>query len=375
MKTKRVYRSFDYFLAAAAVMVAVFGTLLIGSATGIGSGTFSGDFKTQIIWAASGTGIMLLAAFIDYQFICRFFAPIYVVNIIFLIAVLAVGILTHANVYRWLGIGGFGIQPSEFAKIFMIIFLASFLSRKEDRVNKIHIFLAVVGLTALPAALIAIQPSLSASMVILAICVFMLFAAKLKYRFFAVGIALLIPLCALVYYDVNAENPIILDKLMGYQMNRLTTFFNPEPDSDEYYQTQQSLKAISMGKLTGKGLFKNDVYVPYIQNDFIIALLGSEFGFAGCAALLGAMLLIIVKCLLIAMRSPVFLGRLIAAGAAAMIFFQVFVNVGVATDMLPNTGMVFPFISSGGSSMWVSFACVGLALNVGMTKAKSMFEE
>jgi rod shape determining protein RodA len=374
MNTKKIYGSFDYVLAILVSLVAIFGVILVGSSTGLGEGKISSDFTAQIVWVVTGILIMLAAAFIDYQFICKFYIPIYIINIGLLIAVLIFGHVMHYTTYRWIGLGIVGILPSEFSKVFMIIFLASVMDRLGDKISKFHFFLMAVGLTLVPFGLILIEPSLSASLVTLVICVAMLFAAKLRYRYFVIGIIILAALSALIYYDINAEDPIILDKLLDYQTTRIETFFYPDPGSNEYYQAQQSIRAIGSGQLSGKGLFNNDVMVPYSQNDFIFSTLGAEFGFVGSVATLGVMFIIVIKCLLTAWRSEIQLGRLIAVGCFAMLAFQVFVNVGVSSGMLPVTGMTFPFLSSGGSSVWVSFACIGLVINVGMTKPKKIFE-
>lgn len=375
MHTKRVYSSFDYVLAALTVLISAFGIIVLASATGSNKGALSRELTSQMMWVATGIIIMLVVAFVDYKFICKFYIPIYLVNIFLLIAVLIYGMATRRETYRWLGIGSFGILPSEFSKIFMIIFLASLLERLGENVSKFRYFCLVIGLTLVPTALILVEPSLSASLVTVMICVFMLYGARLKLRYFAIGLLVLVPVIGIIYYDVNADNPLLLDKLLGYQASRLEAFYERDPSSDEYYQTYQSIQAIGTGRLTGKGLFNNEIYVPKSENDFIAAIIGSEFGFLGCMAVLAAFFLLIIKCLTTAMKSDVYSGKLISVGCAAMIGVQVFVNFGVATGLLPNTGMALPFMSAGGSSMWASFASVGLVINVGMTKSKLMFEE
>jgi len=154
--------------------------------------------------------------------------------------------------------------------------------------------------------------------------------------------------------------------------------FNPEFDPDAYRQIQNSIHAIGSGILTGKGLYGGPVnqagYIYASYNDFVFSVIGEEFGFAGCMSVILVMFFIVTKCILIAWKSPDLCGKLIASGAACMLFFQAFVNVGVATDIMPNTGMPFPFVSYGGSSMWVNMTIVGLVLNVKMSKSKSIFE-
>jgi rod shape determining protein RodA len=158
-----------------------------------------------------------------------------------------------------------------------------------------------------------------------------------------------------------------------YQVGRIETFLKPDVKADDFFQVNNSLLAICGGQLTGKGLY-NGSYVPYGINDFIFSLIGEELGFIGCTATIGAIFIIISKCLIIAHKAPDLLGKLIASGVAGLFAFEVFVNVGVVTSIIPNTGMPFPFLSSGGSALWVNMACVGLVLNVGLYKTKSIFE-
>ncbi|MBQ9604673.1 MAG: FtsW/RodA/SpoVE family cell cycle protein, partial [Firmicutes bacterium] len=162
------------------------------------------------------------------------------------------------------------------------------------------------------------------------------------------------------------------------QISRLTDFLDKDYSSSTYYQTKHSIWAIGSGQLRGKGLYNGTVnqlsYLPESHNDFVFAVIGEEFGFLGCLAVILVMFCIITRCLVIAAKATDNLGRLIAVGVGGMFAFQTFVNIGVVTGLLPNTGMTFPFLSYGGSSIWTNMLAVGLVLNVGMCKPKSMFE-
>ena len=381
MKIRRQFESFDFLLVILILAVTAAGVMVIGSATRINLGYDRDSFYTQIIWASTGFALMLAAAFVDYNFICKFYIPVYVVNIFLLVLVLILARTTR-GVDRWLKIGSFGIQPSEFAKIFLIIFLAKFIDKKKERINNILVFLVSIALITLPAALIFIQPSLSACAVVAMIGAFMMYAGGLSYKKILITLVVVLPAIAFIYFDLKSETPLIVDKIfLGkyyYQFERFMLSINPEFDPEKYRQTQNSLHAIGSGMLTGKGLFNGPVnqagYIYSAYSDFVLAVVGEEFGFVGCAALLLLMLLIIAKCMLIAGGAPDMCGRLIASGVAFMLFIQTFVNVGVATDLMPNTGMPFPFISYGGSSMWINMVAVGLVLNVKMSKSKSIFE-
>jgi len=381
--TKRRYRSFDYLLAAAVVGLCIFGLIIIPSA-GAGLGIDPKEFRMQRVWVATGIIIMVAAAFIDYRFICKFYIPLYLGCLGLLVLIILLKRMTGKDMLREIGYP-FGsprpiisIMPSEFTKIFIIIAIASFLDRFKDKRNKILIVGAVVAGTIIPFIMIAMQPSLSASLAIMFIMVVMLYAGGISYRYFIIAAAVVVPLGAFLYYDVQQTPHILIDKIpfiQAYQIeDRLLPFIDPTYDEDSLFQTNQSIEAISSGGLAGNGLKNNEVLVPKQANDFVFAVIGSEFGFLGAVAVIAAGFLIVFKCLITSVRSEVYLGRLIAAGAAAMFGFHIFLNVGVATGIMPNTGITFPFISTGGSSIWVCMACIGLVMNVGMTKGKTMFE-
>lgn len=400
MNTKRDYKSFDFLLAFLVISLAVLGIVLIGSATHINKDGLTSEFKGQIIWVVSGIILMLAAAFIDFQFITKFYIIFYIVNICLLIVVLIFFARSDGAPARSISFGPaespwVSLQPSEFNKIFMIIFLSRYIDIFKDKINNLLVLGSVFILTAIPVILIQRQPSLSASLVTVVIMLVMLLVAKLHYRYILIGIAVLIPIAFILFYDLssiktierineiteitydeNTISPILIDKVMSnYQISRLKTFFNPVSGSDQYYQNQQAMRAIGSGRLEGKGLFKGEVEVPQAKNDFIFTVLAEEFGFIGCICIITAMFIVVARCFLIATRADIFYGKLIAASVGGILAFQAYCNVGVNTELLPNTGMIFPFISSGGSAMWVLMALVGLVINVGMTKTKSMFED
>lgn len=373
---RRSLKDFDFFLLAAVCALVIFGILMIGSAT---QRHMTDEAPRQVIWFVLGLALLFAAALIDYHFICRFYIPIYILCIVLLVTVLAYNRLRGETVARWFSVGPANIQPSEFAKIFMIVFISTFIHKKKEAINEPRVLLAALALIALPAALVMIQPSLSASIVLVVVPMAILFAGGVSMRYVAPAALLLIPAGILFYVDLISGAPVFVDKILGeYQMGRLLTFFSPVENSDERFQTNQSIQAIGSGQFGGKGLYNGQIIqhsnLPEAHNDFIFSVIGEEWGFIGCMAVLAVMLFIIVKCLLAAHRAADKLGQLLATGVAVMYAFQVFVNVGVATGLLPNTGMPFPFVSYGGSSLWINMAAAGLVISVGMTKNKSIFE-
>ena len=374
--TKRSYRSFDFLLAAIVIGLSVFGIIVINSAT---RATVGGEapnyYYSQILWVISGITLMLLAAFIDYHFISRFYIVIYAVNIALLILVLFLGGSDSTGTARWIRFGGFNLQPSEFCKVFMIVSLARYIETFEQNLNKPLMLLLTLVLVFLPVSLIVIQPSLSAALVVVTLSLGILFAGKLSYKYIVPVLAFTVPLAIVALVDLSRETPIIVTRLLkDYQIERIMLWLSPDVSDPKYFQTMQSIRAIGSGLIDGKGLSKGDTVVPYAHNDFIFAVIGEELGFIGCIAVLAAFLLIALKCLFIAYKAVDVNGRLIASGVGILLAFQTFVHVGVATGMLPNTGTPLPFVSYGGSSMWVSMVSVGLCINVGMTKHKSFFE-
>jgi len=377
MLTKKQISAFDLILLILVVALVACGITAIGSATRININGPQGEYRSQIIWFVTGMVLLFITAFIDYHIISKFYVPVYIINIFVLVLVLLIGDGEEIGVRRWL----FGLQPSEFAKIFMIIFLSKFIDKFQKKINNIGILLLVCLLTAIPFLLIKKQPSLSASLVLIAILGVELFAGRLSYKYILIVLLVAASLVIIIYADLLREDHPLLKGALNmedYQISRLTDFLNKDYSSSTYYQTKHSIWAIGSGQLRGKGLYNGTVnqlsYLPESHNDFVFAVIGEEFGFLGCLAVIALMFCIITRCFVIAAKATDNLGRLIAVGVGGMFAFQTFVNIGVVTGLLPNTGMTFPFLSYGGSSIWTNMLAVGLVLNVGMCKPKSMFE-
>lgn len=374
LNKKQSLPSLDILLILLVFALVVFGIIIIGSATKINIYKTSSEYTSQILWFISGIFLMAAAAVVDYRTICKFYYVIYGVNLILLILVLIMG--SGDGVSRWL----FGIQPSEFAKVFMILCISKYIDVNKENINNFKVLAILFAATVIPVILIKKQPSLSASLVILAILCTLLFVGKISFKYIFILILILLPIAIILIIDLASEKHFILSKILDdYQIQRILSSLNLDLTGTdaENYQTRNSAWAIGSGQLHGKGLYNGTVnqlsYLPESHNDFIFSVVGEEFGFIGCISVLGVMFLIISRCLIIAGKAVDNLGTLIASGVAGMLAFQSFVNVGVATGLLPNTGMPFPFLSYGGSSMWINMISIGLVLNVGLRKPKSMF--
>lgn len=375
---KKQLSNLDFWLIGAICILSVFGIVCIGSATHINLGADPGNFYKQMVWFAIGIALMLAASIVDYEALSQFYVLFYILNIALLVAVLFLG--TNVNgATRWISLGPVSLQPSEFAKLIMIFFLAKFLTKRQEQINQFPTLLFVCITVLIPVALIQEQPSLSASLVLLAILCITLFVAGIDFKIIRLVLCIVVPCIAFVLWDVSRETPLIMNQILKeHQFTRLLTFVDPSRDMDSYYQTEKAINAIGSGQLNGKGLYQGTLnqlsYLPEPHNDFIFSVIGEEFGFIGCIVVLLLLLFIIFRCILIAVSIRDLFSQLIVVGVAGMIAFQTFVNVGVATGIMPNTGMSLPFVSYGGSSMWTNMTAIGLVLNIGMKRSKSLFE-
>ena len=351
------------------------GILIIRSAT-LSTGEES-TYTKQIMGVVIGMAAMLIVSLIDYRWIVRMYLVVYA-GICLLLALTRftpLGTDAGTGAKRWIDIGPIRIQPSEFAKVAIVIVLAGFFQICEERINAIGVVALSVMLTGIPLLLVMAQPDLSTSLVIMFIFVVMIFTAKISYRWILSVLAVVTPFAAAFIFLVEKDMVPFLEK---YQRNRILSFLHPQDYPDLAMQQTTSIMAIGSGGLYGKGLFnesldsvKNGNYLMEEDTDFIFAVAGEELGFAGCCLIIAILFLVVVECLLTASRAQDTAGRLIAAGIAAQIAFQSFVNIGVATFILPNTGLPLPFISAGLSSLLSVFIGAGMVFNIGMQRKQT----
>lgn len=330
-------------------------------------------FEKQILGLVAGLTIAVVVSFIDYRFIGRFFIIFYIINLGLLIAVKLYG----KNVYgatRWLYLKYFTFQPSELSKVIMIIFFAKLFTIFKEKLNTFPVVLLSIVTFAIPIYLVLSQPDLSSSLVFVFVFLMMIYVAGLKYKIIIPALLIGIPLFLGLFWYVQQDYQAILSPS---QQLRVLSIINPEEYAGTMYQQENSITVIGSGKLTGKLLQEegteailSDTYVPVSESDFIFSVVGEAFGFIGAFLVLLLYVIIIVKCLMVARNSPDYMGMLIASGVACMFMFQVFVNVGVVTAILPNTGLPLPFLSYGLSSLVSSFIAIGLVLNISLQKNK-----
>lgn len=372
---KYKFRHFNFKLLLFIIFLSVMGILIIRSAT-LSTGEES-TYMKQIMGVAVGMTAMLIVSVIDYHWIARMYLVVYVgiCGILLLTRFSPLGTAAGTGAKRWIDIGPIRIQPSEFAKVALVIVLARFFQIYEDRINALAVVALSVMLMGIPLLLVMAQPDLSTSLVIVFIYVMMIFTAKISYRWILSVLAVVLPFAAAFIFLVEKN---LVPFLEDYQRNRILSFLHPQDYPDLAMQQTTSVMAIGSGGLYGKGLFnesldsvKNGNYLMEEDTDFIFAVAGEELGFAGCCLIIAILFLVVVECLLTASRAQDTAGRLIAAGIGAQIAFQSFVNIGVATFILPNTGLPLPFISAGLSSLLSVFVGAGMVFNIGMQRKQT----
>ena len=332
--------------------------------------------RRQIIGVILGVVVVFVVALIDYHFICKFVILYYIIGVIMLVMVKFThyGFDHKTGAFRWLSIGSTEIQPSELVKIILILVLAVLFTKVQNKLNKWSIFFLSGIIMMLPTSLILIQTDLSSSMVCMFIFAIMIFMAGLSLKIIGITVAVSIPAGAVLLWYVIQPGQILLTKK---QQGRILGFLHPEEYAlTERYQQIHSVNAIAAGKVLGKTLLGdtsdfrlyNKVFVN--ESDFIFSVIAEELGFIGCFFVIALFGFIVFKCIMIARKTNDFTGKMIAIGVSAMLMFQSFVNIGVNTALLPNTGLPLPFMSYGLSSLLSNFLGIALVLNVGLQKAK-----
>ncbi|MEC8973359.1 MAG: putative lipid II flippase FtsW [Verrucomicrobiota bacterium] len=313
---------------------------------------------SQLLWCCAGVGVCLFAAMADYQLLKKVSLPARVLALLLLVAVMIPGIgLERNGARRWLQLPGTTFQPSEFAKLAVIIALAHYCERKGRRMGTFRYGLLIPGaVLALFLGLIFIEPDWGATVLLATVCGLMLFLAGTKLRF------IIPPVIAL-----GAAGGFLLSQ-NTVRLNRIMSWLDPEGTKQGVgYQAWQSLIALGSGGTTGLGLGNGRQklgFVPEHQTDFIFSVIGEELGLVATLGVVLGFVLFVVCGAFIAMRSRDFFGYLLAAGMTLLIGLQAFINIGVVTSTLPNKGLPLPFISRGGTNLVVMLFCVGVLLSV-----------
>lgn len=355
-------KNYNFKLILLVVALTVIGIVTIGSA--------NDDFQSnQIMGLFIGLFAMVVVSLIDYSFILRFSWVLYGINLVLLILVAtSLGESTN-NSQRWITILGIRFQPSELTKILLILFFAQFIMVHKERISKIKYILLSLILLAPPLFLVLDQPDLSTTIVIAIVFCVLMFVGGLDKRIVIGIIAVLVPAVIVFLMLVVQEDQTLIQ---DYQRLRIMAWLYPdEYSTSTAYQQLNSIMAIGSGMLFGKGYKNNEItsvkngnFISEPQTDFIFAIVGEEFGFIGTCAIIILILLIVLECISVARKAKDLAGTLIATGVAALIGFQSFLNISVATGVMPNTGIPLPFVSYGLSSLLSLYISIGLVLNV-----------
>jgi rod shape determining protein RodA len=361
-----VARSWDWLLFAVTCALTVLGTVLVWAATepqlrqnGLDPHTY---LKKAILWAVLGFVLMMVTACTDYRRIRRWTPAIYGLSLLLLLAVLAVGQSVN-GAKAWISIpGGFQVEPSEFAKLGLILACAWLLARRNDPSGRPR--LRDAALAALAAAplilLVEREPALGVMLVLVFTLAGLVVVSGIRL-YWVLG------LLAAVAGGVYAIAKLHL--LKGYQLTRLTSFLHPAQDlAGTGYNGLQAKIAVGSGGLHGQGLFHGTFtggnFVPSVQTDFIFTVAGEELGFIGCAVIVALLAVIVFRAIRAAQIADDMFGMLIASGVAIWFLFQSFVNIGMTIGIMPITGLPLPFISYGGSAIFADMIAIGLVQSV-----------
>jgi rod shape determining protein RodA len=360
MVDRRLLANFDYATLLTMILIASLGVMTIYSASYDPSALESswGHASRQAVWATLGLVAALTMVSFDYRRLERYSVLIYVVCLCLLAAVPLIGSVSGGS-RRWIGLGGFSLQPSETMKLALILFLARYFHHRARPAGlRLRDLVIPAVAAAIPAALILEQPDLGTAGVTLFV-----FASMVILAGPSLGTL------ALLLVGAASSLPILIANLKPYQIRRLTTFWNPELDPrGAGYHVIQSKIAIGSGGLLGRGYLEGTQnqlnFLPAQHTDFIFSVFSEEWGFVGAIVLLALYLALLLRGLMIVYRAKERFGALLAFGVLANVFWQAAINTGMASGSLPVVGITLPLFSYGGSSLVTMMAGLGLVINV-----------
>ncbi len=364
---KRELKNIEWSILIVSVILCIIGLVALFSAT---QESEYDEFNKQCIWFGVSAVIMLIVTVIDYETLLKI-SPIFYGG--FLVLLLAVLFTTPVNgATSWFDIGFFSFQPGEFAKVFVILFLAYAITKVQQRnkkdINKPLKLLTILAIVAVPVLLIIKQPDYGTALAFMVATGLMLIFAGIDKKYILGTIILVVVSVPLLYNFVLPE----------HAKKRIDIFLNPESDPrGSGYNIIQSKLAIGAGGLTGMGLLKgNQTQLGFLYpktTDFIFAVIGEEMGFIVAGTVIILYVFLITKCIYVAKTAKDEAGSLIACGITGVFLFHMIENIGMVMGLLPITGVPLPFISYGGSSLITNFICIGLLLNISSKRQKTIF--
>ncbi len=388
MQLRRYIRNLDFLFLFFLLLLLSSSIIILSTASiNVDKGDPFHYVKLQVLWIISGLILATVIACIDYQKFRRFSLWIYVVNLGLLLAVLFIG-SEAKGATRWIAItSSFSLQPSEFAKVLIILTLADFLAKRERKLNRIRDFVPPFLFVLAPMVLICLQPDLGTALVFGAIFIGMMFVAGANPRKFGAillggsmlaGIILWLHLGTNLppwLHNIGQKIPL---PLKDYQLERLVIFLNPASDtSGDGFHIIQSITAIGSGGLWGKGYRMGTQgqlnFLPEHHTDFIFSVVGEEFGLIGTITLLFFFFIFLIRSIRIASKSRDLYGTLIATGIISMFTFHILINVGMTSGIMPVTGIPLPLISYGGNNMLSNMLAIGLLLSINLRRRRLLF--
>ncbi len=367
----RAWQHFDFLLFGATIILIAVGVALIYSATLASAppseSLWDNFLARQIIYALAGIGLMLLVSFTDYSIFANINHLIYAFTILSLILVYAVGHISF-GAQRWIDLGIFPLQPSELAKVLLIIVLAKFLADRQEDLKRLPYFLLSILYVGIPMIFIYIQPDLGTAIVLAVSWFAMVLMAGVRLRH--VGLVALVGVIS---------SPFVWLSLHGYMRDRILIFFNPLRDPlGAGYNINQARIAVGSGGLLGQGFARGTQsqlhFLRVRHTDYVFSVLGEELGFIGIVLLLLLFVIVIWRILRAAEMARDTFGQLIACGIATVIAFQVIANIGMNVGLLPSSGVPLPFISYGGSALIALLIGEGVVQNIIIRHKRLEFE-
>lgn len=367
MFKSRFVKNFDWILFGLALLLTIIGLIVIYS-TSFKAANLVAPARAvnQVYFAIFSLIAMVAVARMDYRGLTRLVPVLYGLMVLFLVLVLILG-KTALGATRWIDIGFFQFQPSEFAKLVVILTLARHFTTNYDFMENPRHLLTSILYVALPAGLVLVQPDLGTALVLIAIWAVMAVVARVRLGYLA----------AMVVAAAVAI-PLLIPHLKPYQRARLATFLNPTADPlHTGYNVVQSQIAVGSGQLTGRGLAAGSQsqlnFLPSQPTDFIFAVLSEKLGFIGGMLVILLFMGLLLRALLVASRASDRFGMFVATGVITMLLVHVFVNIGMNLGLMPVTGIPLPFLSYGGTSLLVSLVAVGLLESIALRRRKIQF--
>lgn len=364
---KKIIKNMDWGILICTIILLMIGLIALFSAT---QSLNYEEFKKQIMWIAISIPIMIIAMFVDYKTIAKISPILYIFIIIALIAVLFTESINGAT--SWFNIGSVSIQPAEFAKIIVILALATYMARIQekgkDQISRPTRLLLALIIVAVPVLLIIKQPDYGTALTFIVATIFMLFASGIKKRYIITGFLLVAILVPVLYFYVLPE----------HAKTRIDVFLNPNLDPrGAGYNVIQSKLAIGAGEFLGMGILKgNQTQLGFLypkSTDFIFAVIGEEMGFIVAATVIITYVVLITRAIFVAKTAKDNLGAYIAIGIAGIFVFHMTENIGMTMGLLPITGVPLPFVSYGGSSLLTNLIMIGILLNISGRRQKAIF--